>query len=193
MIPSETLTPAGRRVLDVAEGLFYRDGIHTVGVDAIAAAAGVTKKTLYACFGSKDRLVAAYLEERGHRWQSWLTGWVDDQATSPRERLLATFDALGAWIEREDLRGCGFLNALAELPSAEHPGHTIAIEQKRWLLDYLTGLASAAGHPAPEDLGKTLMLLHEGVTVSTSTRCVPDAVRLARATAETLLRSAEKA
>jgi AcrR family transcriptional regulator len=187
MSPSKALTPAGRRVLDVASGLFYREGIHAVGVEAIAAAADVTKKTLYACFGSKDQLVAAYLRERDLRWRSWLTEWVDEHAESPRDRLLATFDAMGEWIEREDPRGCGFVNALAELPAAEHPGHAIVIEQKRWLLSYLTGLAAATGVPAPENLGKTLMLLHEGVAVSAATGCVPDAARQARTSAAALV------
>ncbi|MFD7505771.1 TetR/AcrR family transcriptional regulator [Streptomyces sp. NPDC059850] len=188
--PSESLTPAGRRVLGVASGLFYSEGIHAVGVEAIAAAAGVTKKTLYACFGSKDRLVAAYLRERDLRWRGWLTEWVDGHAESPRDRLLATFDAMGEWIEREDPRGCGFVNALAELPAAEHPGHAIVVEQKTWLLGYLTDLATATGAPEPQHLGRTLMLLHEGVAVSAATRCIPEAARQARRAAAALVPAA---
>lgn len=184
---SATLTPAGRRVLDVASQLFYEEGIHAVGVEAIAATAGVTKKTLYVCFGSKDQLVAAYLAERDERWRRWLTEWVDEHATSADERVLATFDAMGAWIAREDSRGCGFVNALAELPSAEHPGHAVVIEQKRWLRDYLTGLATAAGAATPDETGTALMLLHEGVAVTAATGCVPDAVHHARNTAARLL------
>lgn len=182
-----TLTPAGRRVLDVASRLFYTEGIHAVGVEAIAATAGVTKKTLYACFGSKDQLVAAYLRERDERWRRWLADWVDEHTSSAEERLLATFDAMGAWIEREDPRGCGFVNALAELPSAEHPGHAVVVEQKRWLRDYLIDLAAAADVAEPDEAGKTLMLLHEGVAVTAATGCVPDAARHARNVAARLL------
>jgi AcrR family transcriptional regulator len=134
MNPTEALTPAGRRLLDAASGLFYREGIHAVGVEAIAAAAGVTKKTLYACFGSKDQLVAAYLWERDQRWREWLTRWVEDHAESARDQLLSTFDAIGEWIARENTRGCGFLNALAELPAAEHSGYAIVVQQKEWML-----------------------------------------------------------
>lgn len=49
------MTPAARRVLDTAARLFYDRGIHAVGVDLIAAEAGVTKKTLYDRFGSRRR------------------------------------------------------------------------------------------------------------------------------------------
>ncbi|GAA2801224.1 TetR/AcrR family transcriptional regulator [Saccharopolyspora taberi] len=161
----QKLTPAGRRVLDVAAELFYRQGIHAVGVEAIAAGAGVTKKTLYACFGSKDQLVTAYLTERDQRWRDWLAEWGGDSAT---DRLLGTFDALAAWMDREDFRGCAFVNALAELPSADHPAHAVVVGQKHWMRDYFADLAREAGVADPEDFAKSALLLYEGVTVAAS-------------------------
>ncbi|MFC3998965.1 TetR/AcrR family transcriptional regulator [Nocardiopsis sediminis] len=181
------LTPAGRRVLDAAAELFYREGIHAVGVDAVSAAAGVTKKTLYACFGSKERLVAAYLAERDERWRTWLTSWVTERATTPAERVTATFDALEAWLDREGTRGCAFVNALAEIPSADHPGHHVVLEHKRWMLGYLTELAAEAGSPDPAATGGVLLLLHEGVTVSAGTGVPPSATTRAREAASALL------
>ncbi|GLU49996.1 TetR/AcrR family transcriptional regulator [Nocardiopsis ansamitocini] len=181
------LTPAGRRVLDAASGLFYREGIHAVGVDAIAAAAGVTKKTLYACFGSKDRLVAAYLAERDDRWRDWLTSWVREHAPAPAERLPATLDALAHWLDREAPRGCAFVNALAELPSPDHPGHAVVVAQKRWMLDYFTGLAADAGHPDPDKAAAGFMLLHEGVSTVAGTGVLPDAAGHAHRMAAGLL------
>jgi AcrR family transcriptional regulator len=175
----DTLTPAGRRVLDVAGTLFYQQGIHAVGVEAIAAAAGVTKKTLYACFGSKDQLVTAYLAQRDQRWKEWLAGWVDERAHSPWEKLLGVFDALEAWMAAEDFRGCGFVNALAELPAAEHPARQVIAGQKRWMRDYLRELAEAAGVVDPADVAYTAFLLYEGATVAASAG-LPGAARQAR-------------
>ncbi|NED98475.1 TetR/AcrR family transcriptional regulator [Phytoactinopolyspora alkaliphila] len=183
----EALTPAGRRTLDAAAELFYTQGIHAVGVDAVASAAGITKKTLYACFGSKDRLVAAYLKERDERWRQWLREQVDEPGGPARDQILATFDALAAWAERENSRGCGFVNALAELPAADHPARAVIAEQKRWMLGYLTGLAAAAGAEPPEALGRTLFLLHEGASVAASIEAVPDAARHARSVAADLV------
>lgn len=180
------LTPAGRRILDTAAGLFYDQGLHAVGVDTISRAAGVTKKTLYDRFGSKDELIAAYLRERDERWRDRLTRTVEG-VTHPRARLLATFDALGAWMRAENPRGCAFVNAVAELPDPAHPGHRVAIEQKEWLLRYLTGLASDAGLPRPRTLARRLLLLHEGATIAYGTGLVPGAAKEARAAAETLL------
>ncbi|MPZ27512.1 MAG: TetR family transcriptional regulator [Micromonosporaceae bacterium] len=182
-----TLTPAGRRVLAAAEDLFYREGIHAVGVDAIAAAAGVTKKTLYDRFGSKDRLVAAYLRSRDARWRAWLTGEVDQAAPEGRVRLLRTFDALAEWMHRVGPRGCAFVNALAELPDPAHPARVVLADQKRWLLDYLTELAGASDVARPEALAAQLLLLHEGAVVGYATGVPADAIGQARAAAAALI------
>jgi AcrR family transcriptional regulator len=107
------LTPAGLRVLDAATELFYRRGIHAVGVELIAERAGVTKKTLYDRFGSKDALVAQYLRRRGGRWQRFLLDRLD-QRPHGADRALAVFDAAAEWHARSQ-RGCAFVNAYAEL------------------------------------------------------------------------------
>ncbi|MFG2192928.1 TetR/AcrR family transcriptional regulator [Streptomyces sp. NPDC048639] len=162
----ERLTPGARRILDAASKLFYGRGIHAVGVDTIAAEAGVTKKTLYDRFGSKDALVVAYLEARDRRWRERLTDRVDTVPEgAPGDRLLATFDALGEWMRTENPRGCGFANAAAELPDAGHPARRVIAAQKEWMLGYLTELAAAAGVLDPSPLAERLMILHEGATV----------------------------
>ncbi|WP_257001738.1 TetR/AcrR family transcriptional regulator, partial [Streptomyces albidoflavus] len=89
------LTPAGRRIAAAAEELFYERGITGVGVDLIAEHSGVTKRTLYNQFGSKDHLVAVYLAERDRRWRSLVQATVDARAT-PRDAVLAPFEAPAA-------------------------------------------------------------------------------------------------
>lgn len=66
------LTPAARSALTAAGHLFYEQGVNAVGVDTIAAQAGVTKKTLYDQFGSKAALVTAYLSERDRHYRTWI-------------------------------------------------------------------------------------------------------------------------
>jgi AcrR family transcriptional regulator len=180
-------TPAAERILRAASEKFYREGIRAVGVDAIAAEAGVTKKTLYERFGSKDRLVAAYLRARDERWREWLMGVVERRDGSAKERLLSTFDALEEWMERENPRGCGFVNAAAELPDADHPARVVVMEQKRWLRGYLVELTAEAGAEDPEDLAEKLFILHEGATVANSLGMAADAARKARQIAVALV------
>jgi AcrR family transcriptional regulator len=180
-------TPAAERILHTASEMFYRKGIRAVGVDAISAEAGVTKKTLYEKYGSKDELVAAYLRARDERWRNWLVEFVERRGGSATERLLSTFDVLGEWMERENYRGCGFVNAAAEFPDADHPARVVVLEQKRWMRGYLVELATEAGAEDPEDLAERLLILHEGATVASSLGVAAEAVQKAKQTAEGLV------
>src|SRR4029077_7469505 len=83
------------RILSVASDLFYARGINAIGVDTIVAQSGAAKTTLYANFGSKDELVAAYLRHRSQTWRVYLTDQLQRRARTPRQRLLAVFDVLG--------------------------------------------------------------------------------------------------
>lgn len=161
MVPMRPLTPAGQRIVEAAEELFYDRGITAVGVDLVAERSGVTKRTLYNQFGSKDALVATYLETRNRRWQTQ----VEEEVAKSKDveaAVTAPFVALEEWT-RASTRGCAFINALAELPDPEHPAHRVAADQKRWLHDLFERLATSAGCAEPAELALRLLLLHEGV------------------------------
>ncbi|MER8001749.1 TetR/AcrR family transcriptional regulator [Streptomyces sp. NPDC095613] len=160
MREAHPMTPAGRRIVAAAEELFYNRGITTVGVDLIAEHSGVTKRTLYNQFGSKDHLVATYLAERDRRWRSLVRAAVD-ACDGPAEAVTAPFDALRTW-SGTNTRGCAFINALAELPDPSHPAYRIAANQKLWLRNLFEELATAAGCSGPAALAAQLLVLHEG-------------------------------
>ena len=82
------------------------------------------------------------------------------------------------------------LDAAAELPESGHPARQAISDQKRWLRDYLRGLAGDAGAPDPGALADELLLLHEGATVLNGLAAVPDPVGTARRMA---LRALERA
>lgn len=185
------LTPAATRILDTAAGLFYSRGIQAVGVDLIAEQAGTTKKTLYDRFGSKGELVAQYLRRRDLRWRAHVEATLErGRRRSPARRPLLVFDALADWIERENPRGCAFVNAHAELADAGHPGRQAIAEQKQWVLDLLRELTAAAGVRRPAAVADSLLILLEGATVASTVGVVPDAVANAKRLASRVLADA---
>jgi AcrR family transcriptional regulator len=187
-VENSALTPAAERVLDVAGKLFYANGIHAVGVELIAGQAGVTKKTLYDRFGSKDALVAYYLRRRDERWRQHVIAVVErNRRTPPAKKLLRVFDALESWMSKENYRGCGFVNANAELPDGSHPGRRAIGADKVWLLGYLRELAECAGLDNPRRLAYSLLILLEGATVTASLGVVPGAVGNAKQVAKALI------
>ncbi|WP_320775305.1 helix-turn-helix domain-containing protein [Streptomyces sp. CRN 30] len=182
------MTPAGRRILAAAERLFYARGIHAVGVDLIAAEAGVTKKTLYDRFGSKEQIVVEYLAGRDERWRALLAERLEAAGPAPRARALAVFDASRDWSAEHGAKGCGMVNAHAEISDAEHPAYPVITAQKAWMLGLFTELArAAAGAGAADRLGRALMLLHEGALVAHGLKVFPDAFETAREQARALL------
>jgi AcrR family transcriptional regulator len=52
-------------ILDVAGGVFARQGYHPASMDEIAELAGVSKPLVYSYFGSKEGLYLAYIERAG--------------------------------------------------------------------------------------------------------------------------------
>src|SRR6187399_724148 len=121
------------RILETADRLLYLQGIRAVGVDTIAAEIGISKRTLYNHFPSKDALISAYLARR----------FVAPRASDkpPLEQILGTFDSLERRFSARDFRGCPFVNAVAELGSEDRSVRKIAIafkESRRvWFRDLL--------------------------------------------------------
>ncbi|KOG42061.1 TetR/AcrR family transcriptional regulator [Streptomyces decoyicus] len=188
--PRITMTPAARRALEAAGRLFYERGIHAVGVDLIAAEAGVTKKTLYDRFGSKEQIVVEYLADRDERWRAFLTPYLDAARPSPAAGVLAVFDASRAWSAQHSRKGCSMVNAHAEISDPSHPAYAIITAQKEWMLALFADLVGAAAPGRAGRLGRTLMLLHEGALVAHGLGIFPDPIGQARDEAEELLAAA---
>ncbi|MDD9154058.1 TetR/AcrR family transcriptional regulator [Plantibacter flavus] len=183
------LTPGARRVLDAASVLFYENGIHAVGVDTIAEAAGVTKKTLYDRFGSKEALVLSYLQHRDARWRAWVDEFLARHPEPGIDRVLAIFDAAIGWSDDNSPKGCSAVNARAEIPDHATSGLVLpeVTRQKQWLLDRFAELITEAGLSDPGARARELMLLYEGAIVTVGMRTFREPFETARAIARRLL------
>jgi AcrR family transcriptional regulator len=184
-----TLTRGARRILDVASVLFYERGIHAVGVDTIAAESGVTKRTLYDRFGSKDALVADYLRARDERWRARVVAAVEAES-DPVRRALAPFAALEGWVAEGADRGCAFVNAFAELDRPDHPGRRVVDDSKRWLRALFAAELEGAGVTDAPGLALQLLVLHEGALVTHAVAAEPAALRAAGDAARLLVDAA---
>jgi AcrR family transcriptional regulator len=162
------LTPAARRVLDSASILFYNQGIHAVGVDTIAEVAGVSKKTIYDRFGSKETLVVAYLQHRDALWREHVAATLATVPEPGVDRVLAIFTASITWSDEHSPKGCSAINARAEIGegNSDHPVFPEVSRQKVWLLDLFADLCREAGIHDPDDAARALMLLYEGAIVT---------------------------
>jgi AcrR family transcriptional regulator len=150
------------KVFVVAADLFYRKGIHSVGVEEIVNQAGVAKISLYRSFASKDDLVVAYLEDRS---RTFLRQWdeaFDRYRDNPRAQLRAIMTYIAERTTQEAYRGCPFINFCAEFPDTSHPGRRVAQATKRALHERFLRLAEALQVPRPKQLADSFLLLVEG-------------------------------
>jgi AcrR family transcriptional regulator len=158
--------PPRERILAAARALFYRRGIHVVGVDAIAEAAGTNKMTLYRHFASKDVLIAACLRELTREFDAaWKTIAAAHEG-DPKGQLLACLRHVCDFKENEAERGCALANAAVELPDRDHPARQVIREAKSAHRERLVSLCREAGLADPEGLSDEIQLLWEGARVT---------------------------
>lgn len=161
-----TAPKAAERILSTASELFYREGARAVGVDEIVARAGATKPSLYRAFESKDRLIAAYLEGQSVYAWSYFEAAQAAHPDDPKAQILSYIDALAARALKPGYRGCGLTNAAVEYPEASHPGRKVSVRHKERVRDHLRDLARAMGAKKPKKLADALLLIIEGVYVT---------------------------
>jgi AcrR family transcriptional regulator len=186
------VSAARDRVLATASRLFHREGVRAVGVDRIAAEAGVGKMTLYRHFATKDDLVVAVLEGRDGPARDALAAAIADAGDDPRARLLAPFAMLEPWFASRGFRGCPFMNASLELPDPGHPARAVARRHKAATRDTFATAARAAGTADPDALADQLAVLFDGAIAQAQMRDRATVARAARAAAAALVDAATR-
>jgi AcrR family transcriptional regulator len=182
VLPNPSATRA--RILETATSLFYERGVHAVGVNEIAAAAGASKLSLYRYFPSKAELVRAMLTEHSDRIHAWLDRRTAT-ATGP-DRVLAVFDVLTEWFAQPGYHGCAIVNGVTDTRADPEVAAIARIHLHRYR-DLLEDRLSSLPVDDPAALARRLLLLIEGASVVVAIEGTTDAGADARAAAATLL------
>ena len=175
------------QLIETALELFAKQGFHATGIDTILARSGVSKRTLYLHFRSKDELVLAVLRRYEEAFRHAFMRRVESLARTPRGQLLAIFDAVEEWFRRKDFYGCLFINAVGEHSETATPLRRVCQGYKRSMKEYVRTLSKQAGARDPDRLAEALALLVEGATVTAQVSQNPKAAQIAKQTAEVLL------
>lgn len=157
---------ARERLLSTASGLFYSEGIRSVGVERILAEAPVTRSTFYRHFPSKEDLVLAYLRGVDAQTRAGMQTAVE-ATSSAAEALRAIGDALAEALATPGFRGCAFLKAAAEFSDPGDPVHQAVVEHRSWYIDTITELFAEAygdsvGRPKPCHAGRHFLMMRDG-------------------------------
>jgi AcrR family transcriptional regulator len=152
------------RLLAAAATLTYRDGVGIgIGIDALCRAAGVSKRSMYQLFESKDELLAASPEQRASAFIATLLPAADD-GRSPRDRILHVFEQVERQAGAPEFRGCQYLSAQIELKDQSHPASQVAHRVKGNLTAFFRVEAEQGGAAAPDLLARQLSLVFDGAS-----------------------------
>jgi AcrR family transcriptional regulator len=157
--------PPRERILVAARELFYRHGLHSVGVEAIAEAALTNKMTLYRHFKSKDELIVTYVSQLAGEGDAVFARIMEGNPDDPQRRLDAWVDYVEDVLTNKFERGCALANAAVELDTA-HPARAVIEAYKQRKRDRLVKLFKAARYRDPELLADEVFLLFEGARIS---------------------------
>ena len=180
-MPGQRVMPARERLLDAASRLFYARGMTATGIDAVTTEAGVAKMSLYNNFSSKDELISAYIEARHQEWLA-LHQSRAEAARTPSDRVLAVVDAYvdhASQAYEHGFRGCGLLNAAAELPSGA-AGRDAVRGHKEHVERILIEALAEAGSADPKGMAEHFSFLLEGAMSRAGLEGRPDRLLAAR-------------
>lgn len=164
---SRTTNDRAREIARVAARLFATQGYEATGVAEIAAAAGVTKPTLYYHFKSKERLAHALLHEPLNRLADALDDRVDE-ASDPLDGVIGFVEAHFEFV-REDPDRARFLYAIFFGPLARGMAAEILVICSRFdaALERAIGRLSEGGVVDPDRADRFFEAIRAMVTTRT--------------------------
>ena len=137
-------------LIDTAIRLFLANGFHATGIDTILKESGVSKKTLYRHFRSKEELILGALRKYDGQFRNGFMRQVEAAADTPYDRLLAMFDVAQDWFQQNAFYGCMFINAVGEYSAADTPIRQACKDFKKMMRGYIVGLCRELSVQDPE-------------------------------------------
>ena len=174
-------------LIDTARDLFVAHGFHAVGVDTILRKAGISKRTLYKHFRSKEDLILAVIRHYDETFRNYLMREVEARGGTAYEQLLAVFDVAEQWFSEANFHGCIAVKAIGEYSEKNKAIQRSCEEFIRLIGEYIEGLATKAGARDPERLARELVLLFEGAIVMAVVSGNPKVAQQAKAMAQRCL------
>jgi AcrR family transcriptional regulator len=184
-----------RQILDAVARTLYTEGINSTGVDRLSHAAGVSKRTIYQRFSSKDVLIERALDAMDEPvYELVIAAGRSAEAAGkpPREQILAVFEDLDRRAADPGFRGCPFLNAGVELVDPSHPAHSVVRRHKDRVRRWFETTAAAGELDRPAELAQELMLLYDGALIGGLVGSAPSNPMRTRHAARTLLDAAHR-
>lgn len=175
-------SPLREEILIAAADLFYCKGFNQVSINEVIADSNVARRTFYRYFPSKDELIVEVMRFQAKRWLEWFEETLNQRASSPREKILTSFDVLREWFDSPNYHGCPFIKGALEIADVSHPVNQVVVMARQSVRTYIFKLALEAGISKPEVFSQQYLLLFGGSILMASIENSPIGVEYARET-----------
>ncbi len=179
------------KILQTARRLFCQAGIHATGIARIIEESGVSRRSLYTHYGSKENLLKAVFETEADMWFHWFDSDLPQMERSAEERILALFDLMQDWFKRDDFFGCVFINAVAEHEKCNGWIQEIANAHRDKITARLIAMVAESGARDPELVTEKLNLLIDGTIVAAMVTGSGEIAHIGKLAAADILRCAK--
>lgn len=167
--------------------IFYENGFHATGVDSLMADSGISKRTVYKYFRSKEELICAAVDYYNQKTFKLVAEELDKRAKDPRGKILAIFDLRRDILAGGDFSGCFAINAKLEYEGKNKEIEAACAAFSAGLEKAVLQLCTAAGAKRPQALARQLMILVQGTIVYGQSQRDPGVADAAKETAKMLL------
>lgn len=179
------------KILQTARRLFCQVGIHATGIARIIEESGVSRRSLYTHYGSKENLLKAVFEAEANIWFRWFDCDLPQMECSPAERILALFDLMRDWFDSKNFYGCVFINAVAEHEKSNGWIQEVANSHREKITAKLQAMVAASGAQDPEMVTEKLNLLIDGTIVTAMVTANSEIAHIGKLAAGDILRNAQ--
>lgn len=177
-----------QEILDQAMRLFWESGFHATGVDTVLADTGISKRTLYKYFPSKEHLIEAVLAQYGAAVEASLFAPAMARSDDPREQILAIFDVRQEMMEASCHQGCLAMKAGLEYMGKHKGIEETSRQSSLYIEDRFIALCGAGGVKNPELAGRQINLLLQGAVLTSQARRDTDVFAAAKDAIRVLIR-----
>ena len=156
------------RLLDAAYRIILEDSLSNLSIERVSARAGLSRRTFFLHFNSKDQLLAEVLEHVRPAFAEDCRAWSDAIAAdlAAEQRIEGLLRHLVTAITEPGWKGSCFLRISAEFGDrAGHPAHAVVAESHRDLERRLAGELACGGFADAAGLARQLSLLVNGLLV----------------------------
>lgn len=174
-------------IIEHAYSVFYGQGFHATGIDTVLANSGISKRTMYKYFRTKEELIAAVVEYYQQLAFEKIPAIMIARHRDPIKQILCLFDIKREEFTEGNFAGCFALNAKLEFESKDASIEKACSRFYVLFEDFIAALCVKAKCKQPKLTARKIIILFQGAVAYSQTHHDPSGSNTAKSMAKNIL------